>query len=170
MSGVNSVPKATNPADKPRRSPWRVILVALAILSGIALVLFAARYLVLQNDLANRAFESASEQAVSAASELDRDFTNTIDLTTGLAGALSDGSLPYDSIEEELRSLLEANPSLDGITIAFDKNAYSPDFEQFIVYVWRDMDGALMSQIGESLYDYTVPPSDDPDAPQTQWF
>ncbi|MFN2138782.1 MAG: hypothetical protein ACK2UK_22690, partial [Candidatus Promineifilaceae bacterium] len=40
----------------------------------------------------------------------------------------------------------------------------------FFIYVTRDPAGGFQSELQESLYDYTLPPSDDPEAPQTAWY
>lgn len=151
-------------------SPWRRSFIILAVLSGLLLAGLVARYWMVRNQLADAAFEDASKQAIAAAEQLETDFAATMLLSESLAQDLGNGALPYEEIEAELRRLLEENESLDGITVAFARDAYSPDYDLFFVYVFRDPIEGIQSQSMESLYDYTLPPSDDPDAPETAWY
>jgi hypothetical protein len=153
-----------------KRWPWRRTLFVLAGIFGILFLGLLIRYLFIRNTLATQAFDDASSQAIAAAEQLDNDFMGTMNLTEDLAQELSDGSLANEDIASRLQYLLEQNPTLQGITVAFAKGAYSPEHDLFYVYVYRDLDGRFQSELRESRYDYTLPPSDDPDAPQTEWY
>jgi hypothetical protein len=153
-----------------RRLPWRKILIVFTIIFGILFIALVGRYQILRNELANSAFSKATSQAAVAAEKLDDDFQSTMDLTSEIAQDLSAGSLAFEDIEKVLQHLLEENPTLQGITVAFDKGAYSPEYNLYYIYVYRDLEGRLQSELQESNYDYTLPPSDDPELPQTQWY
>ncbi|MFN2303728.1 MAG: hypothetical protein ACK2TV_08360, partial [Anaerolineales bacterium] len=153
-----------------KRWPWRRTLFVLAGIFGILFLGLLIRYLFIRNTLATQAFDDASSQAIAAAEQLDNDFMGTMNLTEDLAQELSDGSLANEDIASRLQYLLEQNPTLQGITVAFAKGAYSPEHDLYYVYVYRDLDGRFQSELRESRYDYTLPPSDDPDAPQTEWY
>lgn len=167
MTAENS---SSPPAGDKKGCTWRTILVVLMAVFGLLLMGLVYRYWTLRNDLANTAFDSASEQAIVAAEQLETDFADTMALTEELAQDLTAGILSYEAIESELQQLLEQNPTLDGITVAFAREAYSSDHDLFFVYVSRDPSGGIKSESRESLYDYTLPPSDDPAAPQTAWY
>ena len=149
---------------------WRRTLIVLVVVFGFLLIGLIVRYWMLRNEIASSAFASASNQAIAAAEQLEKDFADTMVLTEDLAQDLSDGTLSYEDIESQLQQLLEQNPALDGITVAFARDAYSPDTDLFFVYVFRDPAGGIDSELRESRYDYTLPPSDDPAAPQTEWY
>ena len=158
------------PIDERRGCPWRIIIILLAVISGLVLAVLAGRYILLRNEIAESAFESASAQAVGAAEQLETDFGQTEDLASQLAQDLGDGTLAYDDMVPRLRALLESDPALDGITVAFDRGAYSADYDLFFAYVYRDQVEGIKVDEKESLYDYTLPPSEDPDAPETAWY
>ncbi|MFN2162826.1 MAG: hypothetical protein ACK2UN_12195, partial [Candidatus Promineifilaceae bacterium] len=124
------------PIDERRGCPWRIIIILLAVISGLVLAVLAGRYILLRNEIAESAFESASAQAVGAAEQLETDFGQTEDLASQLAQDLGDGTLAYDDMVPRLRALLESDPALDGITVAFDRGAYSPDYDLFFAYVY----------------------------------
>jgi hypothetical protein len=153
-----------------KRWPWRKTLIVLTIISGLLFCGLLVRYWILRSNLANEAFDNASNQAIAAAEQLEADFILTMNLAELLAGDLSEGSLAYEGIETRLRELLEQNPTLQGITVAFAKEAYSPEQDLFFIYVYRDLEEGFQSELRESRYDYTLPPSEDPQGPQTQWY
>ncbi len=161
--------KTSSPPQRKGRS-WRLILIVMAIVSGLLLIGLIVRYSMIKNELSDSAFGKATSQAIKAAEALEKDFAYTMELSEDLAKALSDGTLAYADIEMELQQLLDDNPSLDGITIAFARDAYDAAHDLYFIYVSRDPAGGFQSQSQESLYDYTLPPSDDPEAPQTAWY
>jgi hypothetical protein len=158
------------PSEPKRGCRWRLVFILLAIFAGLLLIVLVGRYVLLRNQIAESAFDHASTQAISAAEQLETDFAQTEALALQLAQDLSDGTLAYENIAPRLRELLEDDPQLDGITVAFDHGAYSPDYDLFFTYVYRDPVAGYQVDELESQYDYTLPPSDDPDAPQTAWY
>ena len=156
--------------SKKKRWPWRTTLIILAVTCGLLLAGLLVRYWIIKNDLANQAFESARNQAVAAADQLEEDFEGTMNLAGDLAQDLSNGALAYEEIEPRLLQILEQNESLNGITVAFAEDVYKPDSGLFYIYVSRDPVSGYQSELRESLYDYTLPPSEEPDGPQTEWY
>ncbi|MFN2134832.1 MAG: hypothetical protein ACK2UK_02700, partial [Candidatus Promineifilaceae bacterium] len=157
-------------SGKKKGGFWRKAFILLTLLFGLMLLGLIVRSWSMSRALTNEAFESASSQAIAAAEQLERDFTLAKTITEDLARDLTDGTLAYDDIEERLKGLLALEPGLDGITVAFGRGEYSTDYDLFLVYVWRDESGALQTQVGESRYDYTLPPSGDAAAAQTEWY
>ncbi|MFL7839115.1 MAG: hypothetical protein ACK2T4_05470 [Candidatus Promineifilaceae bacterium] len=153
-----------------KRWPWRTTLIILALIFGILFFGLVIRYVMIRNSLATQAFDDATSQALAAAEQLDTDFMGTMDLTKTLAKDLSSGSLAYEDIQSTLQNLLEQNQTIQGITVAFANEVYSPEAGLYYIYVYRDSEGGIQSQRRESLYDYTLPPSEDEQAPQTAWY
>ena len=145
-------------------------MLALMMLSFLLLVGLIVRNLVLSNQLSSSAFDYATNQAIVAAEQLEVEFADTMRLTEDLAQELSDGRLDYADIAGRLEQVLTANPDLGGITVAFAEGAFSPEYDLYFVYVASDPAGGFYTEMKESLYDYTAPPSADPAAPQTAWF
>jgi hypothetical protein len=166
MASGNSISTTPN----KRRWPWRTTLILLMMIFGVLLIGLVVRYIIIRNALAAQAFDDASSQAIGAAEQLDRDFVGTMNLTEDLAQDLSDGSIAYEDIASSLQNLLEQDPTIQGITVAFADQAYSPENGLYYIYVYRDLEGKFQTELQESVYDYTLPPSDDPQAPQTEWY
>ncbi len=118
------------------------------------------------------AFNDAQAEVSRAAAELDVTFGSAMEITEALADDLSSGALPFDdaAIESRLRTLIEERPDLYGISAAFAPDAFPSDNRLHVIYLYRDEDGEIVADIRQSRYDYTQPPGDDPEAPQTGWY
>jgi hypothetical protein len=155
---------------EPAKRFWRLSFIILALIFGLLLIGLVVRYVLIRNALAEEAFLEASNEAITAAEQLEEDFAVAGALTQDLARDLSDGSLAYRDIQMRLEEMLAQHSDLDGITVAFERGVFGAGDDLYLVYVWRDEFGELQSQTGESRYDYTLPPSDEAQAPQTQWY
>lgn len=166
--------KTSSPQAAPRRINSRrwirnALVVAIVVLS-ILLIWLIARYVQTRSALIEQAQAGAAAQAEETAQMLSDIFAGSMVTAEDIAEELTLGALPYGDISARLRREMEADPTIDGITVAFAEGAYSEEYDLFIFYLYRDQNGEIVAEARESRYDYTLPPSDDPDAPQTGWY
>ncbi len=114
--------------------------------------------------------ELGEEQVAQAAGQISAELDKFATLTNSIADDLSSGALPYDELTERIEHEMRINPDLLGITVAFAPNMYKDDVELFAPYYSRDKEGAITSLQVEELYDYTQPPSEAENAPDTLWY
>ena len=147
-----------------------IALIAAIVVLAATLIWLIARYVQTRSSLIESAQAGATLQAQEAANDLSEIFANSMATAEDIAGELTFGALPYDQIADRLQSEMDADPTIDGITVAFATGAYSDDYDHYIVYLHRDETGKITVEERESDYDYTLPPSDDASAPQTAWY
>ncbi|MDX2162249.1 MAG: Cache 3/Cache 2 fusion domain-containing protein [bacterium] len=156
----------TLPARAARGVP--VLLGALTVLAFAGTILLLMRYTSEQNAIRSLALSDAQAQASAAAVEIDAFFADVMVVANNLAEELSSGALPYDQVQERLRTVALLRSDLDGIAITFEPYVYDPGLELYQHYVYRDK-GTVRTLDG-ATYDYTTPPNSVPDAPQTAWY
>jgi len=139
--------------------------VALILLTALLIALHLQRRAAAATDITALARQSLSDSATT----IDAAFAAAQDLGDALAEDLASGVLPYDQIPRRLRADLEGAPDVNGLAVTFEPFVYDPALRLFQVYVYRTPEGAIEELIG-ATYDYTRPPSDDPDAPKTAWY
>ncbi len=168
-----------NPDQKAAESPaaenWGnrtvlIILIVMAIALAVLLAFTIVDYLNLRSALTDEAFANAWAQAFSAAEEVDQSLIESMAIAEGVATDLESGALPNDEIETRLRAVLEENPVVDGLTVAFEPYTLTPEQRLHSVYVYHGSDEEVAVQAGEPAIDYTRPAGDDPDAAQTDWY
>ena len=160
----------TTQRAKPIQRWIRAALIAAIVLLGLLLLWLIVRYVQTRSVLIDDAQANATVQAEEAAQKLSEVFAHSMATAEDIAGELSFGALPYDDIAARLQHEMDADPAIDGITVAFATGEYSDDYDQYIVYLHRNETGEILVEERESRYDYTLPPSDEPDAPQTGWY
>lgn len=103
----------------------RAALIAVIVLLGAALLGLIVRY----------AQTNAVVQAEEAAQTLSDVFAGSMATAEDIAGKLTWGALPYDDIAARLKHEMDADPTIDGITVAFATGAYSDEYDQFIAFL-----------------------------------
>ena len=148
------------------------VLIGLSALLAALLIFFIIQFINTLRASTVAAFNDAQAEVSRAAAELDVTFGSAMEITEALADDLSSGALPFDdaAIENRLRTLIEERPDLYGISAAFAPDAFPSDNRLHVIYLYRDEDGEIVADIRQSRYDYTQPPGDDPEAPQTGWY
>lgn len=169
MPHSEEFPVTTTTASSTSRVTGRRALagsfVALLLLTALLTVLHLQRRTAAAMDTTALARQSLSESAAS----IDAAFATAQDLGDDLAEDLTSGALPFDQIPQRLRADLEGAPNVNGLAVTFAPFVYDPAQRLFQVYVYRTPEGRIEELIG-ATYDYTQPPSDDPDAPKTAWY
>lgn len=152
-------------------SPRR-LRAALALAAALSLLLagvLAWRYVEQRRVAEAAAYDSARQQAAAAAAQTDAVFLELAQIAQRLADDLSSGALPYTAIDARMIDALRQRPDISGLAVTFEPYVYDPAQRLYQAYHFRDAAGALGEIIG-ATYDYTVLPSDAPDAPQTGWY
>lgn len=139
--------------------------VALLLLTALLTGLHLQRRAVAAANVTDQVRRSLSDSVTS----IDGAFAMAQDLGDALADDLASGALPYDQIPARLRADLEGAPDVNGLAVTFEPFVYDSGLRLFQVYVYRTPEGTIDELIG-ATYDYTQPPSDDPNAPQTAWY
>ncbi|MCX7789191.1 MAG: cache domain-containing protein [Chloroflexaceae bacterium] len=147
------------------RRALAVAFVALLLLTALLTALHLQRRAAVATDITNLARQSLSDSAA----RIDAAFATAQDLGDALAEDLASGILPFDQIPQRLPADLEGAPDVNGLAVTFAPFVYDPALRLFQVYVYRTPEGSIEALIG-TTYDYTRPPSDDPNAPKTAWY
>jgi hypothetical protein len=165
--------------ELPRRknlqtSKWRKLIFSASLVlcvGSLALVVFLSyRY---QHDKAQReqkAFANAKREAFLAAIQINRELAELGALTKTIANDLTDGRLAYELVTDRLKAETAAHPELLGLGVAFEPHVYGPEVRLYAPYYLKDEPGVFQLIQVEDDYDYTQPPSDDPDEPSTEWY
>lgn len=146
-----------------------VMLVVLAVILGVLLVALIANYNAHRDSLLQQAFSSAQSQAFDASRTISRSFTDVMAIASDLSLDLTSGELSYADITDRLYSEVAAHPDIDGLAITFQPYVYDPDEQLYQEYIYKTPEGTFDTLIGAS-YDYSQPPTDAPDSPQTAWY
>ncbi|MAU12022.1 MAG: hypothetical protein CL607_19525 [Anaerolineaceae bacterium] len=146
-----------------------VILVTLAVILGVLLVALIAHYNSQRDQLLQQAFSSAQTQAFDAARTISSTFADVMAIASDVSFDLTTGDLPYADITERLYDEVEAHPDIDGLAITFQPFVYDPAEPLYQEYIYKTPEGTFDTLIGAS-YDYSQPPTDAPDSPQTAWY
>jgi hypothetical protein len=142
----------------------------IGFLAFVSLTVFLIFHVVQQyRQLEQAAFAIAQQQATEAAAQINEIFGGVQGIADAIADELSDGTLAYGDIDARMQAELAANPNIDGIAVTFAPYVYDPQERLYQSYNFVNPDGSLGILSG-ATYDYTSPPSDDPDAPQTAWY
>ncbi|MCH8332820.1 hypothetical protein IIC65_02715, partial [Candidatus Sumerlaeota bacterium] len=113
--------------------------------------------------------ERSQLQATDVALQIERELKELEQLALTVAEELRPSSMNDDELLEHLERLVEANPRLFGIGLAFVPFARHDDRRLFAPYVIRDEDGIRSLQI-EDVYDYTAPDPGVGSGPRTAWY
>lgn len=144
-------------------------LVILAIISSIITALLTSNYLGRQSEVEANAIADARTQAQDSAEIISLAFNDVMTIANQLADDLSDGSQSYENITDRLNAEITDRPDIDGLAITFEPFAYDPDMRLYQEYIYKTEDGAFDMLVGAS-YDYSLPPDDDPETPNTTWY
>lgn len=146
-----------------------VMLVALALVLLVVLAALISSYSNHREQLLQRAFSSAQSQAFDAARTISRSFTEVMTIASTVSIDLTSGDLPYQDITERLFEEVDKHPDIDGLAITFQPYVYDPAERLYQEYIYKTPQGTFDTLIGAS-YDYSQPPTDAPDSPQTAWY
>jgi len=152
-----------------RAGRLRTALAFCFVLSTVTAVALIASTLNSQATVAERAFQAAEAQASSAAAEISAAFADTAAIAQQIADDLSSGALPYDAIDARLAEELRARTDIDGIAVTFQPYVYDVNQRLYQTYHFRNAAGQLEVLSG-ATYDYSQPPTDAADSPQTAWY
>lgn len=148
----------------------RSIFLLILLLIALALSAFQTyRYTEIRSRLEQQAFTSARSQAAQASRQISQVFSGLMQIASQISLDLTNGRLPYDAITERLQEEVADRPDLDGLAITFEPFVYDPDERLYQEYIYKTPDGDFEMLIGAS-YDYSQPPTDAPDSPQTAWY
>lgn len=112
-------------------------------------------YLKLRDQINIPAQQYALEQTIDLAKKIDTLLSQSPPLATALAQDLSAAKIKAPDLMKRLKRVLNINPNLVGIGIAYAPFAYDPDVRLFAPYLTRQR-GALKRVQIENLLDYTV--------------
>jgi hypothetical protein len=152
--------------------PHRRARFALIVLAAAALaltILLTIRYVLDRQQLEQSALEGARSQAAAAAQQIDSAFADATAIADAITDDLSNGTLPYAEIDERLWAETTTHPDIDGLAITFEPFVYDAEQRLYVEYRYKQADGTFTNLLG-ATYDYTQPPSDDPNGPQTAWY
>jgi len=161
----NGLPEITEIGHSRGRRFWWIALITLSLAgAGLTAQVIRTRARVREETLAR-----ARVLASQAAAAIDRSFHEASDLAESIASDLSGGKLAYGEIEKRMREECARRADLDGLAITFQPFVYKADQKLYQEYVSRQPDGQLGILKGAS-YDYSQPPSSDPQGPRTAWY
>lgn len=126
-------------------------LVGLGVSSLLAFNLWDSR-----NRIVSAAIEKTTRNAADAAARIDADLNRFMPLVRALADDLGSEHLLDQNLQQRLRVLLDDNPGLDGIGVAYAPYAYDSKRRLYAPYLIRQGDKITTKQI-EDFYDYTDP-------------
>ncbi|HZE98125.1 MAG TPA: hypothetical protein VE981_13930, partial [Planctomycetota bacterium] len=150
--------------NRGRRFWWIGLALSVAATVGLSADLRWTQSKIREETLAR-----ARVLASQAAGSIDKSFHEARDLAEAIAQDLGKGVLPYGEIEKRMRDECGRRADLDGVAITFQPFAYQPGQKLYQEYVSRQLDGQLGILKGAS-YDYSQPPSSDPNGPKTSWY
>ncbi len=167
MKPLETTASVSNTTPRTGRRVFGVAFMVLLLLTALLTALHLQRRAVASSDTSTHARQSLRDSAAT----IDAAFLTAQHLGDAIAADLASGSLPFAElpIRERLRADLEAAPDVNGLAITFEPFAYDPSLRLFQIYMYRTPQGAIEELVG-ATYDYTRPPSDDPDAPKTAWY
>tara|TARA_R110002049_G_scaffold188251_9_gene356642 strand:- start:8078 stop:10222 length:2145 start_codon:yes stop_codon:yes gene_type:complete len=131
---------------------WPIAIILLFVLAGYNLT----QYYHTRNESIALTKERISANVIAEAREFQR-FTSGIEKAAQrLAQAIGNKSLPRESYQQALLSLVESNEMYYGGTIAFAPYEYEPDRRLYAPYYAKKDGGLTFLQI-EDNYDYSLP-------------
>jgi hypothetical protein len=148
---------------------FALLFVVCAVIFGLVFGYLYFQYINTQAQLQSQALQSADEQSDTVAQHLNEEFGQTMQIAQSIADDLTSGALRYDLGIIRLRAELNKNMLIDGLSVAFQPFVYEENTRLYQYYVSRDADGKV-SILEGATYDYTLPPSLDPEAPYTSWY
>ncbi len=146
----------------------RLVLIVLSATTAVVTIWLLVAYQFERSRLTAMAYANAWQQAQDVATTLGQSFGSTMAIATTLADDLTSGLQPYPTIEKRLQAEVTRRPDIDGLAITFEPYVYADDLRLYQMYIYKKND--TFEILDGATYDYTIPPGDDPDAPQTQWY
>lgn len=138
-------------------------------ITSISLSLFfIVDYLQRRDQIEQTAYASAQQQADEAAQMINENFREIMQIADDISDDLTSGALAYTNITQRLQSEVEQRPDIDGLAITFEPFVYDGETRLYQEYIYRE-NGTFDMLIGAS-YDYSIPPNNTPDSPQTGWY
>ncbi len=140
----------------------KALLKVLLILAGASLLLVLGQicfFLHNKSELVSSTKEQAHYEAVMAADEIDHELKILMDATQNTANKLGSGELNKEQIKSELKRVMEENPKIFGMGVAFAPYAFNPEARLYGPYCVR-ADGQLQVVQEEEFRDY----------PETDWY
>lgn len=154
-------------------SGWqRLVFLSSLVLCASSLVLVIALVLSHRADQSQRvagARELAAQQARLAAGQIEEEAARLSQISSSLADDLSSGQLPKDQLTDRLASIINQNPDLFGVGVAYVPYQYDPSVRLYAPY-YRfnpELDQHELVQV-EDFYDYTLP--DGTNGVRTHWY
>lgn len=146
-----------------------LILITLTVISSLATTFLTFDYLNRQSSLRETAIQAAREQAEQSANDISDAFSDVMAIADDLANDLTTGAQPYESIDQRLFNEALMRPDIDGLAITFEPFVYDSELELYQSYIFKTENGEFDTLVGAS-YDYTRPPDDNPNTPNTDWY
>lgn len=140
----------------------KAVLKVLLILAGASLLLVLGQvyfFLHSKSELAESTKKQVQYEAVKAADEIDHELGILMDITQNTANKLGSGELKQEQIKDELRRVMEENPKIFGLGVAFAPYAFDPEARLYGPYCVR-ANGQLQVVQEEDFRDY----------PETDWY
>jgi hypothetical protein len=134
-------------------------LVGLALASLLVCLFFIHQHVSYKNEVLERTKTRAIESTVAGAKEMDEVFRRYQMLADRLAEDLTKGRVFHDAIAGRIKEIVDRNPDVHGIGVAYKAYAYSPRVRLHALYYSRRQGKPDLIQI-QSRYDYTQEESD----------
>ncbi|MFV9504411.1 MAG: hypothetical protein AB4911_07580 [Oscillochloridaceae bacterium umkhey_bin13] len=148
----------------------RAGLILATIVMGALSALLITNYLLLRNQLVTAALTTARSEASRAVATIDGALLQAQATAEQISADLASGDLVFADVTARLIADLEANPDLDGLAVTCEPFVCDPALRLAQVYVYRDAVTQTVGVLDVATYDYTLPPSAEPGAPQTAWY
>lgn len=154
-----------------RRQKFIISVALVLCIASLALTLFLRyRYHQEKSNREATAFIRAKQEASIVASRISQELANLTALATSIANDLTNGDLEHKMLTDSLRRELEANPAIFGLGAAYQPEAYKVGLTLYAPYYIKNEKGNFKRIQVEDFYDYTQPPRDDPNTPNTTWY
>ena len=148
--------------------PMFFLTLALCISSLGLFIWLALRYYQDKSQRQQDGFENARREASLASTEVNQSFAEFGYLAQKIANDLSDQELPYEDVVERLRKVALDNPDILGLGVAFEPGVYNEGL--YAPYMIKRNEDEFNLIYVEDNYDYTQPPSENPEDPDTSWY
>ena len=132
------------------------ILVILSVVSLALTVTLIYRHISYKDRITQRTLSRAVNDTAKAARDLDEMFRPYMATAREIAGDISERRLSHQEVLNKIKGLVEADPHIHGIAIAYKPYAFNSRSRLYAPYCSR-AEGDVRCIRVESLYDYTEP-------------
>lgn len=139
---------------KNRSIAFKQIFYILTCTVAIFVITFAHNYTATKKLLIENTEESARNLSVSVSNKLDQVFISAAQIPLAVAKTLESKNYTEDEMKQYLKSMVEYNPEIYGMCIAYEPYAFKKKELYYAEYCYRDKGNLVSSNIGNEDNQY----------------